>query len=116
MAEMLFDPSRVRDVLYRRTWLTAHVRSVLHKDQRPHLVADNGKALYNCIDLIAAAIPTSRDNVNNNVWPRLLITIERNENTTPFMNHLRQNWDQVSFHNDDGNISLLSVSIMKKKC
>ena len=104
MAETSFDPSRVRDVLYRQPWLTAHVRSNLYRDQRPHLVADNGDALYNCIDLITAAIPTFRQNVNDKVWPRLLIVIEGNESTNPFINHLRQNWNNVSLHDGQGTI------------
>lgn len=60
------------------------------------------EVLYNCIDLIAAAIPTSRHNVNVKVWPRLLNTIEGCETTNPFVVHLRQNWERVQMNDDDG--------------
>ena len=95
-----FDPANARDVLYRRAWLAARVQFISQQDP----VTNDQGIFYNCIDLIAAAIPTSRRNVNDKLWPRLLIAIEGNESSNPFVNHLRQNWDQVSFHNDDGNV------------
>lgn len=63
------------------------------------------EVLYNCIDLIAAAIPTSRQNANVKVWPRLLESIDRRETLNPFVLHLRQNWERVQMSDDDGIVS-----------
>lgn len=58
----VFDPQQAGNPDYRLPWLTAEMAS------RPHVTV-SGQKLYRVVDLIAAAVPTSRDNAVTHVWP-----------------------------------------------
>lgn len=108
-ANSVFDQNNVRNMIYRQRWLTAKVRSKLRADTRPHLVIVNTNvALYKCIDLIVAAIPASYQNVTDNIWPRLVRAVEGN-GTDNDICHLRQNWHEVIFRNNEGTHSYTPV-------
>lgn len=106
-AESSFDQTRARDLLYRQMWLDAHVRLILHLEGRYHLTKRD-ECLFKVTDLIEAAVSTSRRNVINNIWPRLIEAIDDESITDPFVLNLRANWHEVFLHHDEGRITLVS--------